>query len=36
MQRNFPSADSNGIPESTGKFSTPFANGPAGKAVDVG
>ncbi|KAI6068159.1 1-phosphatidylinositol 4,5-bisphosphate phosphodiesterase beta-2 isoform X2 [Aix galericulata] len=29
MQRNFPSAESNGIPDSSGKFTTPFANGPA-------
>ncbi|NXJ92360.1 PLCB2 phosphodiesterase, partial [Corythaixoides concolor] len=33
-QRNFPSAETNGIPDSTGKFSTPLSNGPAGKAVD--
>ncbi|NXF48548.1 PLCB2 phosphodiesterase, partial [Oceanites oceanicus] len=31
-QRNFPSAETNGIPNSTGKFSTPLSNGPAGKA----
>ncbi|NXC69488.1 PLCB2 phosphodiesterase, partial [Anhinga anhinga] len=33
-QRNFSSAETNGIPDSAGKFSTPFSNGPAGKAVD--
>ncbi|NXF33480.1 PLCB2 phosphodiesterase, partial [Nyctibius bracteatus] len=32
-QRDFLPAESNGIPDSTGKFSTPLANGPAGKAV---
>ncbi|NXD14503.1 PLCB2 phosphodiesterase, partial [Nothocercus nigrocapillus] len=31
-QRNFPSAETNGLPESSGKFHTPFSNGPAGKA----
>ncbi|NXS72079.1 PLCB2 phosphodiesterase, partial [Pandion haliaetus] len=31
-QRNFPCAETNGIPDSTGKFSTPLSNGPAGKA----
>ncbi|NWX43213.1 PLCB2 phosphodiesterase, partial [Steatornis caripensis] len=35
-QRNFPSAETNGMPESSGKCSTPLSNGPAGKAVDVG
>ncbi|XP_009970832.3 1-phosphatidylinositol 4,5-bisphosphate phosphodiesterase beta-2 [Tyto alba] len=29
-QRNFPSAETNGTPDSTGKFSIPFSNGPAG------
>ncbi|NWS61508.1 PLCB2 phosphodiesterase, partial [Chunga burmeisteri] len=33
-QRTFPPAETNGIPYSTGKFSTPLSNGPAGKAVD--
>ncbi|NXC18594.1 PLCB2 phosphodiesterase, partial [Corythaeola cristata] len=33
-QRSSPSAETNGIPDSTGKFSTPLSNGPAGKAVD--
>ncbi|XP_049676986.1 1-phosphatidylinositol 4,5-bisphosphate phosphodiesterase beta-2 isoform X3 [Accipiter gentilis] len=32
-QRNFPSAETNGIPDSTGKFSTPLSNGPAGAAA---
>ncbi|NXI71144.1 PLCB2 phosphodiesterase, partial [Anseranas semipalmata] len=32
-QRNFPFAEINGIPDSTGKFSTPFSNGPAGAAA---
>ncbi|NXK12729.1 PLCB2 phosphodiesterase, partial [Herpetotheres cachinnans] len=32
-QKNFPSAETNGIPDSTGKFSIPLSNGPAGKAV---
>ncbi|NXH67758.1 PLCB2 phosphodiesterase, partial [Hydrobates tethys] len=32
-QRNFLSAESNGIPDSTGKFSTPLSNGPAGAAA---
>ncbi|NWQ94244.1 PLCB2 phosphodiesterase, partial [Burhinus bistriatus] len=31
-QRNFPSAETNGIPDSTRKFSAPLSNGPAGKA----
>ncbi|NWI14922.1 PLCB2 phosphodiesterase, partial [Crypturellus soui] len=31
-QRNFASAKTNGLPESAGKFHTPFSNGPAGKA----
>ncbi|NXE55747.1 PLCB2 phosphodiesterase, partial [Casuarius casuarius] len=31
-QRNCPSAETNGIPDSTGKFNTSFSNGPAGKA----
>ncbi|NXE84277.1 PLCB2 phosphodiesterase, partial [Cochlearius cochlearius] len=31
-QRNFPPAETNGIPDSTGKFSAPLSNGPAGKA----
>ncbi|NXA55941.1 PLCB2 phosphodiesterase, partial [Nothocercus julius] len=31
-QRNFPSAETNGLPESSGKFHTPPSNGPAGKA----
>ncbi|NXX56864.1 PLCB2 phosphodiesterase, partial [Scopus umbretta] len=35
MQRNFSSAETNGIPDSSGKFITPLSNGPAGKAVDV-
>ncbi|NXG37675.1 PLCB2 phosphodiesterase, partial [Dromaius novaehollandiae] len=29
-QRNCPSAETNGIPDSTGKFNTSFSNGPAG------
>uniref|UniRef100_A0A8B9PGC4 1-phosphatidylinositol 4,5-bisphosphate phosphodiesterase n=2 Tax=Apteryx owenii TaxID=8824 RepID=A0A8B9PGC4_APTOW len=29
-QRNFPSAETNGIPDSTGKCNTSFSNGPAG------
>ncbi|NXW33387.1 PLCB2 phosphodiesterase, partial [Phaetusa simplex] len=33
-QRNFPSAETNGIPDSPRKFSAPLSNGPAGKAVD--
>ncbi|KAM9606426.1 1-phosphatidylinositol 4,5-bisphosphate phosphodiesterase beta-2 isoform 2-T2 [Morphnus guianensis] len=33
IQRNFPSAETNGIPDSTGKFSTPLSNGPAGAAA---
>ncbi|NWX76399.1 PLCB2 phosphodiesterase, partial [Alca torda] len=32
-QRNFPSAETNGIPDSTGKFSAPLSNGPAGAAA---
>ncbi|NXV90288.1 PLCB2 phosphodiesterase, partial [Calonectris borealis] len=32
-QRNFPSAETNGIPDSTGKFGTPLSNGPAGAAA---
>ncbi|XP_075357879.1 1-phosphatidylinositol 4,5-bisphosphate phosphodiesterase beta-2 isoform X2 [Mycteria americana] len=32
-QRNFPPAETNGIPDSTGKFSTPLSNGPAGAAA---
>ncbi|XP_010295708.1 PREDICTED: 1-phosphatidylinositol 4,5-bisphosphate phosphodiesterase beta-2 [Phaethon lepturus] len=32
-QRNFQSAETNGIPDSTGKFSTPGSNGPAGAAA---
>ncbi|KAM6134282.1 1-phosphatidylinositol 4,5-bisphosphate phosphodiesterase beta-2 [Phoenicopterus ruber ruber] len=32
-QRNFPSAETNGIPGSTGKFSIPLSNGPAGAAA---
>ncbi|NXU49621.1 PLCB2 phosphodiesterase, partial [Turnix velox] len=32
-QRNFPSAETNGIPDYSGKFSTPLSNGPAGKAL---
>ncbi|NXW89257.1 PLCB2 phosphodiesterase, partial [Alopecoenas beccarii] len=32
-QRNFPPAETNGMPDSTGKFSTPLSNGPAGKAA---
>ncbi|NXL62040.1 PLCB2 phosphodiesterase, partial [Chordeiles acutipennis] len=35
-ERNFPSAETNGIPDSTRKFSTPLSNGPAGKAGHVG
>lgn len=35
MQRNFSFPENNGIPESTRKFSTPFANGPAGAAALV-
>ncbi|NXA42483.1 PLCB2 phosphodiesterase, partial [Eudromia elegans] len=31
-QRSFPSAETNGLPEVTGKLHTPFSNGPAGKA----
>ncbi|NXT52299.1 PLCB2 phosphodiesterase, partial [Pluvianellus socialis] len=34
-QRNFPSAETNGIPDSTRKFSTSLSNGPAGKACWV-
>ncbi|NXG56281.1 PLCB2 phosphodiesterase, partial [Hemiprocne comata] len=34
-QKNSLSAETNGIPDSTGKFITPLSNGPAGKAVDV-
>ncbi|NWX90601.1 PLCB2 phosphodiesterase, partial [Nothoprocta pentlandii] len=30
--RSFPSAETNGLPEFTGKFHTSFSNGPAGKA----
>ncbi|XP_065492179.1 1-phosphatidylinositol 4,5-bisphosphate phosphodiesterase beta-2 isoform X2 [Caloenas nicobarica] len=32
-QRNFPPAEVNGMPDSTGKFSTPLSNGPAGAAA---
>ncbi|XP_064309167.1 1-phosphatidylinositol 4,5-bisphosphate phosphodiesterase beta-2 [Phalacrocorax carbo] len=32
-QRNLSSAETNGIPDSSGKFSTPFSNGPAGAAA---
>ncbi|NWI32966.1 PLCB2 phosphodiesterase, partial [Sula dactylatra] len=32
-QRNFSSAETNGIPDAAGKFSTPFSNGPAGAAA---
>ncbi|XP_032300749.1 1-phosphatidylinositol 4,5-bisphosphate phosphodiesterase beta-2 isoform X1 [Coturnix japonica] len=35
MQRNFSFPENNGIPESARKFSTPFANGPAGAAALV-
>ncbi|NXJ07064.1 PLCB2 phosphodiesterase, partial [Odontophorus gujanensis] len=35
MQRNSSLPENNGIPESTRKFSTPFANGPAGAAALV-
>uniref|UniRef100_A0A8C8AFF8 1-phosphatidylinositol 4,5-bisphosphate phosphodiesterase n=1 Tax=Otus sunia TaxID=257818 RepID=A0A8C8AFF8_9STRI len=31
--RNFPSAETNGMPDSTGKFSIPLSNGPAGAAA---
>ncbi|NXX03858.1 PLCB2 phosphodiesterase, partial [Larus smithsonianus] len=31
-QRNFPSAETNGIPDSPRKFSAPLSNGPAGNA----
>ncbi|XP_009708950.1 PREDICTED: 1-phosphatidylinositol 4,5-bisphosphate phosphodiesterase beta-2 [Cariama cristata] len=34
-QRTFPPAETNGIPDSTGKFSTPLSNGPAGAAAFV-
>ncbi|KAM6074351.1 1-phosphatidylinositol 4,5-bisphosphate phosphodiesterase beta-2 isoform 2-T2 [Chlamydotis macqueenii] len=32
-QRNFPSAETNGIADSSGKFSSPLSNGPAGAAA---
>nr|XP_009929820.1 PREDICTED: 1-phosphatidylinositol 4,5-bisphosphate phosphodiesterase beta-2 [Opisthocomus hoazin] len=32
-QKSFPSAETNGIPGSTGKFGTPLSNGPAGAAA---
>ncbi|NXT84026.1 PLCB2 phosphodiesterase, partial [Zapornia atra] len=32
-QRNFPAAEMNGVPDSTGKFGTPLLNGPAGAAA---
>ncbi|XP_009488983.1 1-phosphatidylinositol 4,5-bisphosphate phosphodiesterase beta-2 [Pelecanus crispus] len=32
-QRNFPSAETNGTPDATGKYSTPLPNGPAGAAA---
>ncbi|NXO49091.1 PLCB2 phosphodiesterase, partial [Aramus guarauna] len=32
-QSNFPSAETNGLPDSTRKFSTPLSNGPAGAAA---
>uniref|UniRef100_A0A8C4UUR9 1-phosphatidylinositol 4,5-bisphosphate phosphodiesterase n=1 Tax=Falco tinnunculus TaxID=100819 RepID=A0A8C4UUR9_FALTI len=32
-QRNFPSAETNGVPDSTGRFSIPLSNGPAGAAA---
>ncbi|XP_009281974.1 PREDICTED: 1-phosphatidylinositol 4,5-bisphosphate phosphodiesterase beta-2 isoform X2 [Aptenodytes forsteri] len=32
-QKSFPSAETNGIPDFTGKFSTPLSNGPAGAAA---
>ncbi|NWU69496.1 PLCB2 phosphodiesterase, partial [Pterocles burchelli] len=35
-QRNFPSAETNGIADCTGKFCIPPSNGPAGNAVDAG
>ncbi|XP_072193486.1 1-phosphatidylinositol 4,5-bisphosphate phosphodiesterase beta-2 [Excalfactoria chinensis] len=35
MKRNFSFPENNGIPESARKFSTPFANGPAGAAALV-
>ncbi|NWS74604.1 PLCB2 phosphodiesterase, partial [Crotophaga sulcirostris] len=35
-QRNLPSAEANGIADSTGKSSVPLSNGPAGKTVGVG
>ncbi|NXT31050.1 PLCB2 phosphodiesterase, partial [Pelecanoides urinatrix] len=34
-QRNFPSAETNGIPGSTGKFSTPLSNGPAENSLSL-
>ncbi|NWW88193.1 PLCB2 phosphodiesterase, partial [Rhynochetos jubatus] len=34
-QRGFPSAETNGIPHSAGKLSTPLSNGPAGNAADT-
>ncbi|NXX22379.1 PLCB2 phosphodiesterase, partial [Podargus strigoides] len=34
-QRNSPSAETNGLPGSTGKFSTALPNGPAGNAVEM-
>ncbi|KAM6308749.1 1-phosphatidylinositol 4,5-bisphosphate phosphodiesterase beta-2 [Aegotheles albertisi] len=32
-QRNFPSAETNGVADSSGRFSTPLSNGPAGAAA---
>ncbi|NXN34171.1 PLCB2 phosphodiesterase, partial [Nycticryphes semicollaris] len=35
-QRNVPSAETNGVPDSAGKFSTSLSNGPAGNTGGVG